>query len=741
MAFLDEYRNNNSNILNSGDSNNEGISNETELIPNSNIIVRKINPNNCLFIIHKNEENKEIGLEIEKGRKEYSFKVMNVTDNASYGQKVPNKDNLNIEKSQRDNKIIKLLEKATNLSENKLKDDLVKIGTYIEDKELFKNKYLKQDISEKKDGEYSSESTYDIRKNYAIELLAFYLREIHISKTQSKVYQYLAGYLKESGFNEEKTISLLKKIMVSANHNPEDFIPDIEQLYEDENVSKGNLKKFENGIKTHPAFEDFPKHYIHDDLHGAMKILNPKYIWFKLEESNTHSYHLEASKDIEKEFTVKRVDGYDYYYFDEDFERYELLNAPQLGVLVRISHSVSLKNQQLDSIISGIQRNDKHNPYLWNFENGIYSIEENKIIGTNKKEHFTIKNSGVLDKVSDEFTSLKYDDLVDINPNFDESKISLVQSTIQKILIPKYDKKDTDIYYDFLQRLGASFLPINRYKAISMYKGDGDNGKSLLFHILECVFNHGYCSILPEQLDNDQFLRSTVLKNKNAIIFDELARNSFKNREFSLKQLAGGGTGVHEREIFSGSVSNSENFGMIWSGTNEIPIFNYNDNAFLTRLDVLLLANKFVDKKDLDDNEYFKLENIKELIKKDIDGLNWLVSAGLKAYSDMVKNNMNFRCKQTSDKTLDLVTEEDPIERFLTNKILATGKKINSVTNKELTESFIKYVKENDIDYRTENVKSISIRMGKAISRRFPSVSKVKTADGNSYEGVRILSF
>ncbi len=613
---------------------------------------------------------------------------------------------------------------------------MAQIGIYIEDNNLFEQKYSKKTKINKNN---ASDTREKLIENSAINLISYYIIKINDNDIHFKLYSYLIKYFKESKMDKNKALSILKNLILSSGDNPDDFLPQIEEIFENnEENSNGSFNKFKSIISNNLVFKNTPKHQIRDDLHQAMNLINKNNIWFKLEVNNQHKYHLEAAKAVENEFTIKRVDN-DNYYFNDNHNFYESLNPSKLGVLVRNNHMVSLKNKQFQEILGAIQRNDKDNPYYWNFKNGIYDITKHKIISGNKKDNFTIKNAGLLDMKTGKFTGFQFDESVDITPNFSINSISPVQKVIQEILIPKYDENDTDLYYDFLQRLGASFLPINKYKSLTMYIGDGDNGKSMLLYIGQCIFNNHFATVRTEQIKNDNFLRTSVLKRKNFIALDELDENSFKGIQSELKQMCGGGILTNERKMYSEDVINSSEFGMIWFGTNKVPKFDYSDTAFLKRLDILELPNEFVNKDTLENNQYSTINKIKDIINKDILGLEWLVNASLKAYKVMVSQGEEFKCKQKPSKTLKLATLNNPIDKFLNENLQESINLNDLVANEEIRSSMLSYFDENNIDIGIDDRK-LSIKIGNSVSKLFPKANKIRTADSTKYNYLKFIN-
>lgn len=423
-------------------------------------------------------------------------------------------------------------------------------------------------------------------------------------------------------------------------------------------------------------------------------------IWERIEKNPTKkTLHMEIAVELEKTHNLKRVIGNDinYYYYDEKDVMFSDLNSAKLGVIIREEHGINLPNKTLNDILSCVQRDDFLHNDKWLFKNCLFDAEsyEADFESQNKKDILCIKKLGVDDRATNKINMLEYNPKLKYINN-DEGE-TFVEKSFKQILIPKNDPNNHDLYIDFLQRLGASLLDEQIYKTIPVYKGDGDNGKSILNMLLEFIFNRHHRVITPSSLD-DKFSNS-LIENTSVLAFDELKEDSFSNFLDYIKKMSGGSITQAQRKMYSTETSEVSNFGMIWAFTNEVPKIPLHEKAVFRRLDILELPNTFVEKKYLKDsqNNYPIIQDIKHKLRKDIDGLSWLISVAIKVYKEMVDSGENFKCKQTADETLAIINKTNYLETFLA---LYTEIDDNErTTNNEIQQVFKEWIEFKELPY------------------------------------------
>jgi len=574
-----------------------------------------------------------------------------------------------------------------------------------------------------------------IRKKFAAELISKYIKTIDDDKKLKEVYKYLDDVFTFLKVKKSTKIEFMEYLMEISRHNNK-YLNYIKNRKPNNNpLSIENLKQsLAESTVTQRRKEELEE-IIDTDIQEIILILNPSYILFMLKNSRDDEIKIKAGKFIEKIFSVKRTAENKYFYFNDG--KYEELTNQDLGVLFKEKFSLNLMDKHFKELMSCIQGKEVPNNNVWNFNNCLYDTSERIVLNCDKEDIFTIKNAGLNDKLTDEIISLDYIENVDIEPNFNEKEITLTQKVIQEILIPKYEKDNTDLYYDFLQRIGASFNKKNKHKSLTLYLNkEGDNAKSFLLKLLSYIFNSNCVSVIPESLKDDKFVMVTTLKNKNVIIFDELDKNSFKFIFTMLKVFSSGKTSNSQRNFNSDTVSTSSDMGMLWMATNIVPYIDISSKANLRRLDVLIPPNQFIKTEgNLKANQYPMIEDIDELVMKDMKGLSWLASAALKAYQEMINNNEEFRCKQTPEETLNIILDKDPLSVFMEYCIKETGKNSDTVTNKEIVEAFEQYLENSNKDMKIN-----PSMIGNKIKKVYPNVVSSRTSKGKYYKGLQIVN-
>lgn len=484
---------------------------------------------------------------------------------------------------------------------------------------------------------------------------------------------------------------------------------------------------------------------IDEVLKNILLIIDPILVFHWLTEQNTHKLQLKASGLLESEYNIKRTQD-TFYYFDGKFEKYSELKSRTLGLLLANKYGVSLQDKQLDSILSGIQKLDIPNPYIWGFKNGLLDIRDGTFI-ENKKEIFTIKYFGLTDELTGEFQPFTYTSNVNTAPNWNHDDVTLTQKVIQEILIPKNDKNNETLYYDHLQRGGSNYHPINKSKKITVYYNNfGNNGKEIIKLLLtELTINEFNASIKSDQYFTDNFIDSTILKNKHRVILDEVKKNTFLGKEDEMKRRSSGGRGLDTRKINSDEVYTAETNPMQYILSNLIFNVDLDDTAFLYRTNFLELPNIFVEKKEenLEANEYIMDFNLDEKLKNDFEGIEWYVNAQIKEY---LKNNEgSFLASQTAYETLMIVNKDNPIQNWFNLHIEPTNKKENIITNKEIVLELKAFIKDNKIEYDIESDRKFSIAIGNWMKEYFETQMhdnwenvKIKNRTGIVYEGFKI---
>lgn len=330
-------------------------------------------------------------------------------------------------------------------------------------------------------------------------------------------------------------------------------------------------------------------------------------------------------------------------------------------------------------------------------------------------------------------------DKINLNAMEDEP-VCLVDRVLREIFIPNYNPEGKDqfigYYIDFLQRLGAAFNTRIREKKFACYYGKGDNGKDIIIEILKLAFGDRCLLATMDTLTDDK----ADLSEYDVVIIDELDKNTFKDTIAFIKRITGGEEeGTAKRKHFSHDVFKPKNPSALFLFTNEIPNVPFSEMAFYRREDALELKNKFLYKPNTEKSNEFQADSsLKDKIKNaKEDSLEWLINAGLQAYHDCFDRNSNFkgfRMTQTAEETIMIVSNTDPLTKFLRENYTKDEERTETVTNSDLRENYINYCNRNNLSCDTGK---LSINMGNAVKKVFGDVKKKASNDTKYYLKVK----
>lgn len=268
-----------------------------------------------------------------------------------------------------------------------------------------------------------------------------------------------------------------------------------------------------------------------------------------------------------------------------------------------------------------------------------------------------------------------------------------------------------------------------------MYLGKGDNGKSLLSHLLRLIFQQHYIGIEPKELKKDLFTSSRV-SGKHIILVDELTSDSLMGSWDILKRYSNGLSNTTSREMYSPDTDKLNSHGMMFLLTNMIPELPIDDVALLRRLDIHELPNRFVEN-PIKDDEYPIIPHIEYKLKSDYSGLEWLINASIKAYK--TKKSGTFLLKQSYLDTLRIIRDTDTLLDY----ILDYTEVFNGSTtyNPDLIARYKQYCKDNDIQL-TESItdESLSKDMGGKLKEVYSSKLDKGKFNGKTHYNIRIKS-
>lgn len=91
------------------------------------------------------------------------------------------------------------------------------------------------------------------------------------------------------------------------------------------------------------------------------------------------------------------------------------------------------------------------------------------------------------------------------------------------------------------------------------------------------------------------------------------------------------------------------------------------------------------------------IQDMKLKLRKDIEGLSWLISVAIKAYKEMVDSGENFKCKQTADETLAIFNKTNYLETFLA--LYTEMDDGERTTNNEIYQAFKEWIEFKELPY------------------------------------------
>ena len=218
------------------------------------------------------------------------------------------------------------------------------------------------------------------------------------------------------------------------------------------------------------------------------------------------------------------------------------------------------------------------------------------------------------------------------------------------------------------------------------------------------------------------------LSNYNVLAIDELDELSFDDAIAFIKRITGGDEdGVAQRQHYTHEAYIPKNPSGFFLFTNTIPQVDISDKAFYRREDVIQLQNKFIINPNKT-NEFKENSDLKEKLKETLEvGRGWLVNASLQAYYNQHDENGRFKGftrGQSIKETQIIVSNTNPIAKYLLETYEKDNQKKTLLTNKEICEGYKNYCLRNNITY-TQN--GIEAHMGMEIKKIFGDIKIKKT--------------
>ena len=432
-----------------------------------------------------------------------------------------------------------------------------------------------------------------------------------------------------------------------------------------------------------------------------------------------------ANNFLKQHNCLKKTKDGNYIFDDAETNSYIKVDANKLGNFLSRKYPIlrlGIESNELETIlgISG-EFDELHNEY-YIFNNGVLNLPERSFTKTtNFADYFTTK------KMDSDFLI----DNITLDP-INSEPACLVDRVLREIFIPDYKQgaKNQFIgyYMDFLQRLGSSFNTRIKEKKFPCYYGTGDNGKDIIIEILKMAFGDRCLLVTMDILKDER----ADLSEYDVVIINELDKKTFQESIAFIKRITGGEEeGTAQRKLYTNDVQKPKNPSAFFLFTNEIPDVPLSDTAYYRREDALELKNRFLDNPNTNKSNEFQADSsLKDKIKNaKEDNLSWLINAGLKVYYDCFDDNGNFKgftMAQTAEETKMIVSNTNPLTKFLRESYVTDEEHVETVTNRELRENYENYCQRNNLSCDTSK---LAINMGNSVKKVFGDVKKKATKD------------
>ena len=457
-----------------------------------------------------------------------------------------------------------------------------------------------------------------------------------------------------------------------------------------------------------------------------------------------------GSEEIVKEFGVKRyLDNSSkpkYYIYNKDLRYFEEVTKEHLKNMIYKRYGFNLNDSHVNELLKGVSTEDKLYKNLLVLNNLYYDIDylepfKPLTFDYRRQDYLTVNTIGVFNESTNNIKLLNYDldldirdifsikDLSQIDPKTplkDFSKkygMTFTEYILRLVLIPKEYPQDITLFIDYLERLGSDIKGRNTEKVITFYYGEGDNGKSILNLFYDLIYNKLNLPLRPDNL-NDQF-NLKMFDNRLVINIDEITANTFDDLKDWLKNITSKYSKQEAREMYSQNTFTLYGFPNINIYSNVlIDLDLQEDLALFSRIDYLKLPNRFVTPKELDkyNNAYPIIQNLEEILKHDIEGLSWLITAGIMSYKHMLLEGRSYLKKQTREETIDIFKNVDYLTKFLMiyTKYDEDLERVNYVSGQELIGAFTNYMELQGKSV-TQNKTKLSKTLGLKIKGVYPN--------------------
>ena len=593
-----------------------------------------------------------------------------------------------------------------------------------------------------------------------------------LDKVISKIITELLGNLNDLFINNHfTTLKTFPKGLKQFILNPVDTY----NIYNTEyNSSKEIVDETKDSIKQ--KIEDIIELYNSNSLHITDDWLNKQvkylvsytsrdpFLSLNLGHKPVKYYQATAGEMIVKEFGLKRHlkdNNETLYFYNEDLKYFDEITTANLKKKLYETLGFNLVESDINAIRKAVSTEDILYRNLLVFGNMYYdtnTLDEFKplleVSTYNRQDYLTVNNIGTFNEDTNTINLLNYNkelklediltvktipELTNLELPLDEYKtkygMTLTELVLRQILIPKDNQTDIRLFKDFLERLGSNIYGSNLYKVITFYYGDGYNAKSVLNLFNNLIFNKLDYEIKPDTLKDSFNLENFY--NRLLITIDEVTRDSFTELKDYLKQMSSKYSKMEARQLHTSNTFTLYGFPNIVIFSNELlDLQPIEDGAIFSRIDYLKLPNKFVEKSELDsyNNTYLKLDGLEDLLTKDLDGLSWLITAGILCFKNMKQTSNRYTLKQTREETIEVFLGADSLTKYLMvyTEFVDDLPEENFTSNLEITNGYLEYMTNLNREVDQDGLpKRIGLKLNKLYPQLKQEGNKIKDHNNN----------
>lgn len=263
---------------------------------------------------------------------------------------------------------------------------------------------------------------------------------------------------------------------------------------------------------------------------------------------------------------------------------------------------------------------------------------------------------------------------VEYNPN---AKSELWEKVVHEDLY----EEDTLVLQE---AFGYSLYPSNIAQKMFVFLGQGNNGKSLILHVLEELIDKEHvANISPQELESNRFA-SSYLFGKLVNIYPDLPNFALQSSGKLKALVSGDSLTVEEKFKKPFSFRNHAKF---YFSANILPKVSDNTLAFYRRLIIINFPKTF-DESSADTTLAEKLTRPEELSGI----LNW----ALEGLQRLIQNNFRFSYKKSVEEIQEIYTRSsDPVKAFLDEETIEDSEAY--IIKQDLYEAYKEYVKKHKL--------------------------------------------